>query len=60
MRDGYALYARKQPKNKGDAKRAIAFMQEWFPVTDTTGETEDEAVLQISKLKYITRQEMGG
>jgi hypothetical protein len=56
MREGYALYARKRPGNKGDAKKSIAFMQEWFPVTDTTGETEDEAVLQILKLKYIPRR----
>ena len=27
-------------------------MDEWFPVTKTTGETE-ESVAQISKLKYV-------
>ncbi len=53
MKEGYAVYARKRSGNKGDAKKAIALMEEWFPVSDTTGETEDKEVLQISKLKYI-------
>jgi hypothetical protein len=56
MREGYALYASKRPGNKGDAKKVVAFIQEWFPVTDTTGETDDKAVLQILKLKYIPRR----
>ena len=50
VREMKKLYLEKRPKNKGDNKCCIE--EEWFPVTKTTGETE-ESVAQISKLKYV-------
>ena len=47
FRDMKELYQEKRQKNKGDNKRCIEFMDEWFPVTKTTGETE-ESVAQLS------------
>ena len=52
VRDMKELYLTKRQKNQGDNKRCMEFMDTWFPVTKTTGETE-ESVAQISKLKYV-------
>jgi hypothetical protein len=53
------VYLSKRPKNKGDGKRSFDHMDKWFPLTETTGET-DEEVAQISKLKYIPWRDPSG
>ena len=49
----------KKSYTKTDEAKALATLDDAFPVTETTGETEDKQVSEISHLKYIPQHASG-